>query len=61
VLNQDYGTASRSGMGGLISSLERWRGGNLIIDGQDFEGGVGPGDGCGAGGCGGVLAGGVQT
>ena len=23
---------------GLIASLERWRGGNLIIDGQDFEG-----------------------
>lgn len=38
VLNQDYDTASRSGIGGLISSLERWRGGNLAIDGQDFEG-----------------------
>jgi hypothetical protein len=38
VLNQDYDTASRAGIGGLISSLERWRGGNLIIDGQDFEG-----------------------
>ena len=36
VLNQDYETASRSGIGGLISSLERWRGGNLVIDGQDF-------------------------
>jgi len=38
ILNQDYDTASRSGIGGLITSLERWRGGNLIIDGQDFEG-----------------------
>jgi hypothetical protein len=38
VLNQDYETATRGGGGGLISSLERWRGGNLIIDGQDFEG-----------------------
>ena len=38
VLNQDYDTAARSGIGGLISSLERWRGGNLVIDGQDFEG-----------------------
>jgi hypothetical protein len=38
VLNQDYDTASRSGISGLISSLERWRGGNLVIDGQDFEG-----------------------
>ena len=38
VLNQDYDVASRSGITGLISSLERWRGGNLTIDGQDFEG-----------------------
>ncbi len=38
VLNQDYDTASRSGIGGLIGSLERWRGGNLVIDGQDFAG-----------------------
>jgi hypothetical protein len=38
VLNQDYDAASRSGIDGLISSLERWRGGNLIVDGQDFEG-----------------------
>jgi len=38
VLNQDYDTAGRLGIGGLISSLERWRGGNLTIDGQDFEG-----------------------
>jgi hypothetical protein len=38
VLNQDYDTASRFGIEGLIASLERWRGGNLTIDGQDFEG-----------------------
>ncbi|MGH3276111.1 MAG: hypothetical protein ACRDNZ_17520, partial [Streptosporangiaceae bacterium] len=38
VLNQDYETAGRAGIDGLISSLERWRGGNLTIDGQDFEG-----------------------
>lgn len=38
VLNQDFGAASRSGIGGLIGSLERWRGGNLVIDGQDFAG-----------------------
>ncbi len=37
-LNQDYETAARSGISGLINSLERWRGGNLAIDGQDFEG-----------------------
>jgi hypothetical protein len=38
VLNQDYDTVSRSGISGLITSLERSRGGNLVIDGQDFEG-----------------------
>jgi hypothetical protein len=38
VLNQDYDMATRAGVGGLIGSLERWRGGNLTIDGQDFEG-----------------------
>ena len=38
VLNQDYDTARRSGIDGLIRSLERWRGGNLVIDGQDFTG-----------------------
>ena len=38
VLNQDYDAATRSGVDGLITSLERWRGGNLTIDGQDFEG-----------------------
>lgn len=37
VLNQDYEAASRS-VNGLISSLERWRGGNLTIGGYDFEG-----------------------
>jgi Protein of unknown function DUF262 len=38
VLNQDYDTAARSGIGGLISSLERWRGGSLVIAGEDFAG-----------------------
>lgn len=38
VLNRDYDTASRSGVSGLISSLERWRGGSLAIDWQDFMG-----------------------
>jgi hypothetical protein len=38
VLNQDLLAAARSGVGGLIGSLERWRGGNLVIDGQDFAG-----------------------
>ena len=38
LLNNDCDTASRSGIGGLIDSLERWRGGNLVIDGQDFAG-----------------------
>ncbi len=38
VLNQDYETASRSGISGLISSLERWRGGDLVVGGQDFAG-----------------------
>jgi len=38
VLNQDYDTVARSGVSGLIAALERWRGGNLTIDGQDFEG-----------------------
>jgi hypothetical protein len=37
-LNQDYETASRSGASGLISLLERWRGGSLAIDAQDFSG-----------------------
>jgi hypothetical protein len=38
VLNQDCDTAGRSGTSGLIGSLERWRGGNLVVDGQDFAG-----------------------
>ena len=38
VLNQDYETLARSGVDGLISSLERSRGGNLTISGHDFEG-----------------------
>jgi hypothetical protein len=38
VLNQDCDTAGRSGIDGLIGSLERWRGGNLVIDGEDFAG-----------------------
>jgi len=38
VLAQDYEAVERAGIHGLISSLERWRGGNLGIDGQDFEG-----------------------
>src|ERR1022692_1080580 len=37
-LNQDYDAATRSGVDGLISTLERWRGGNLTIGGYDFEG-----------------------
>jgi hypothetical protein len=38
VLNQDCDTAGRSGVDGLIGSLERWRGGNLVIGGDDFAG-----------------------
>ena len=38
MLNQDYDTARRSGAAGLIAALERWRGGNLRIDGRDFAG-----------------------
>jgi hypothetical protein len=38
VLNQDYEAVNRLGIDGLITSLERWRGGNLTLDGQDFEG-----------------------
>jgi hypothetical protein len=38
VLNSDYDTAARSGIGGLIGALERHRGGNLVIDGPDFAG-----------------------
>ncbi|HEU5110451.1 MAG TPA: hypothetical protein VFT95_18070, partial [Micromonosporaceae bacterium] len=38
VLTQDYEALNRDGIEGLISNLARWRGGNLTIDGQDFEG-----------------------
>ena len=38
ILGQDYETVARSGIDGLIASLTRWRGGNLAIDGHDFEG-----------------------
>jgi hypothetical protein len=38
VLAQEYETVEQSGVDGLITSLERSRGGNLRIDGQDFEG-----------------------
>ncbi len=38
LLNQDYATASRSGISGLIGSIQRWRGGNLVIDSDDFAG-----------------------
>jgi hypothetical protein len=38
VLNQDYETVESLGVDGLITALERWRGGNLEIDAYDFEG-----------------------
>ncbi|MGH3278677.1 MAG: GmrSD restriction endonuclease domain-containing protein [Trebonia sp.] len=38
VVNQDCDTASRSGVSGLIGSLERWHGGRLAIDERDFTG-----------------------
>ncbi|MBB5773722.1 hypothetical protein HD596_000478 [Nonomuraea jabiensis] len=37
-LAQDYEVAERAGIDGLISALERWRGGNLEIQPHDFEG-----------------------
>jgi len=37
-LAKDYETAQRSGIDGLIASLERWRGGHLEIKPHDFEG-----------------------
>ncbi|GGN96474.1 hypothetical protein GCM10010112_87750 [Actinoplanes lobatus] len=37
-LTQDYETLNGNGIDGLINSLIRRRGGNLTIDGQDFEG-----------------------
>ena len=38
VLTQDFETVERAGIDGLIRALERWRGGNLVIDAEDFEG-----------------------
>ncbi|WP_062428723.1 GmrSD restriction endonuclease domain-containing protein [Herbidospora daliensis] len=38
ILAQDYDTAGRAGIDGLIASLERWRGGNLEIRPHDFDG-----------------------
>lgn len=38
ILAQDFDTVEQSGVDGLIRALERWRGGNLAIDAQDFEG-----------------------
>ncbi|MGJ7905172.1 GmrSD restriction endonuclease domain-containing protein [Actinopolyspora sp. H202] len=37
-LQKDYETVERSGIDGLITSLERWRGGNLDVHAHDFEG-----------------------
>jgi hypothetical protein len=37
-ISRHYEAVERAGIDGLISSLERWRGGNLGIGGQDFEG-----------------------
>lgn len=37
-LQQDYETAERAGIDGLITSLERWRGGHLEIAPRDFDG-----------------------
>jgi hypothetical protein len=38
VLAQDYETLERSGIHGLITAVERSRGGNLTIEGHNFEG-----------------------
>lgn len=38
ILSQDYDTAATSGIDGLITALQRWRGGNLTVDEQDFAG-----------------------
>ncbi|NUS53451.1 MAG: hypothetical protein HOV66_01105, partial [Streptomycetaceae bacterium] len=38
VLAQDYEILHQSGIDGLITALERWRGGNLVISGHDFDG-----------------------
>lgn len=37
-LQKDYETVERSGIDGLITALERWRGGNLNVQAHDFEG-----------------------
>jgi hypothetical protein len=37
VLAQDYDTVQEHGVDGLISALERWRGGNLTITPHDFK------------------------
>jgi hypothetical protein len=38
LLAKDLETLEKSGIDGLISSLKRWRGGNLTIEAHDFEG-----------------------
>jgi Protein of unknown function DUF262 len=38
VLAQDYETLEKSGIDGLVTAIERARGGNLTIGGHDFEG-----------------------
>ncbi|HTK67704.1 MAG TPA: DUF262 domain-containing protein [Pseudonocardia sp.] len=38
MLTKDLETLEKAGMDGLIASLKRWRGGNISIDAQDFEG-----------------------
>jgi hypothetical protein len=38
VLSQDYEALNRDGIDGLIANLTRWRGGDLTVDGEDFEG-----------------------
>lgn len=37
-LQKDYETVERAGIDGLITALERWRGGNLDVHAHDFEG-----------------------
>lgn len=37
-LAQDYETVKQAGIDGLITALERWRGGNLDVRPHDFEG-----------------------
>lgn len=38
VLTQDYEALGKGGVDALINNLARWRGGDLTIDSQDFEG-----------------------